>query len=193
MAMPHLGTAIETLRPKHALLEAGSVRAFAAPAYEIPAIFPELGRLGGRELDAFDHWYEHLFLWDTIAKQPVGALRLGEVARLIDPEGLHALESARIFDAAVLRGFGAAVEIGAAWAEPGHLGLLQRALGAWLAEHPGCCKGLVLARTPIDRALAVGGRVIAVREPDGLPVLFEVSLFRFRAEPSWIEARAVHE
>ena len=62
-----------------------------------------------------------------------------------------------------------------------------------LAEHPGCCKGLVLARTPIDRALAVGGRVIAVREPDGIPVLFEVSLFRFRAEPSWIEARAVNE
>src|SRR6187455_1549131 len=89
--------------------------------------------------------------------------------------------------------FCAAVEIGAAWAEPGQLGLLQRALGAWLAEHPGCCKGLVLARTPVDRALAVGGRVIAVHQPDSVPVLFEVSLFRFRAEPSWVEARAMHE
>jgi hypothetical protein len=51
----------------------------------------------------------------------------------------------------------------------------------------------VLARTPVDRALALGGRVIAVGQPDGTPVLFEVSLFRFRAEPSWVEARAVHE
>jgi hypothetical protein len=191
--MPKLGTAIETIHPKHALLASGPLRAFAAPAYEIPSIFPELGRLAGRELDAFDHWYEHLFLWDTLAGKPVGALRLGEVARLVDPDGLHALESARIFDAAVLRGFGAAVEISAAWAEPGHLGLLQRALGAWLAEHPGCRQGLVLARTPVDRALAVGGRVVAVREPAATPVLFEVSLFRFRAEPSWVEARAANE
>ena len=50
-----------------------------------------------------------------------------------------------------------------------------------------------MARTPVDRALAVGGRVVAVREPEGSPVLFEVSLFRFRAEPDWVEARAVHE
>ena len=191
--MPQLATAIEMLHPKHAVLASGPVRAFAAPAYEIPAIFPELGRLAGRDLDAFDHWYEHLFLWDTVARKPVGALRLGEVARLMDPDGLHALESARIFDAAVLSGFGAAVEISAAWVDAGHLGLLQRALGAWLAEHPGCCKGLVLARTPVDRALALGGRVVAVRAPEGSPVLFEVSLFRFRAEPDWVEARAVHE
>jgi hypothetical protein len=190
--VPDLGTAIELLHPKRALLVSGTVRAFSAPAYEIPAIFPELARLGGRTLDAFDHWYEHLFLWDDRARRVVGAARLGEVARLMDPDGLHALESARIFDAASLRGLGAAVEIGAAWTEPGHLGLLQRALGAWLAEHPGCRQGLVLARTPVDRALALGGRVIAVQEAPG-PVLFEVSLFRFRAEPEWVEARAVHE
>jgi hypothetical protein len=189
--MAELGTAIEMLHPKHALLAAGSVRAFAAPAYEIPAIFPQLARLGGRELDAFDQLYEHLFLWDTVARQPVGALRLGEVARLLDPDGLHALESARIFDAAILRGHGSAVEIGAAWVAPGQLALLQRALGVWLAEHPGCRQGLVLARTPVDRALALGGRVIAVGEQG--PVLFEVSLFRFRAEPGWVEAIAAHD
>jgi hypothetical protein len=191
--MAQLGTAIEMLPPKHAILAAGSLRAFAAPAYEIPSIFPQLGRLAGRELDAFDHWYEHLFLWDTVARKLVAALRLGEVARLMDPDGLHALESARIFDAAVLSGFGTAVEISAAWAEPGRLGHLQEALGAWLAEHPGCSKGLVLARTAVDRALAVGGRIVAVNEPTGTPVLFEVSLFRFRAEPDWVGARAAHE
>ena len=72
------------------MAEGGEFRVYLASADEVPNVLREIGRLReltyrasgegtGRsiDLDAFDQWYKHLFVWDTIGQQVVGAYRFG--------------------------------------------------------------------------------------------------------------------
>lgn len=72
------------------LLESKNYEVFFAPSKKIPNLKFEIGRLreitfreigeGTNEsidLDKFDGYYHHLFLWDNVAKKVVGAYRMG--------------------------------------------------------------------------------------------------------------------
>ena len=82
---------VETLRNNNGrLLKSKNYEVFFAASKDIPNIMFEIGRLreitfrevgeGTNEsidLDVFDKYYHHLFLWDCVAKKIAGAYRMG--------------------------------------------------------------------------------------------------------------------
>ncbi len=82
---------VDALREKGSrLLESKNYEVFFASAKEIPNILHEIGRLReitfrevgegtnkSIDLDKFDKYYHHLFLWDNDQKKLVGAYRMG--------------------------------------------------------------------------------------------------------------------
>ncbi len=82
---------VDDLRDKGSrLLESKNYEVFFANAKEIPNILHEIGRLReitfrdvgegtnkSIDLDKFDKYYHHLFLWDNVQKELVGAYRMG--------------------------------------------------------------------------------------------------------------------
>ncbi|WP_142784803.1 GNAT family N-acyltransferase [Changchengzhania lutea] len=93
---------IETLREFDSrLLESKNYEVFLAPADKIPNILREIGRLreitfrevgeGTNEaidLDTFDTYYHHLFLWDNERKLIVGAYRMGLGSKIFERYGI---------------------------------------------------------------------------------------------------------
>ena len=93
--------------PADAELErSGDLRVFLAPAYRIPCLLREIGRLreisfrevgegtgNDIDLDTYDTTYEHLFLWNDRKEEVAGAYRLRRT------RGVHAsdLYTARLF------------------------------------------------------------------------------------------------
>ncbi|WP_420570818.1 GNAT family N-acyltransferase [Kordia sp.] len=81
---------VESLSKKHHLLTSKNYQVFLAEASEIPNVLREIGRLReitfreigegtnqAIDLDKFDYYYHHMFLWDAVAKRLVGAYRMG--------------------------------------------------------------------------------------------------------------------
>ncbi|EDP98544.1 GNAT family N-acyltransferase [Kordia algicida OT-1] len=81
---------VEGLSKKHHLLTSKNYQVFLTEASEIPNVLREIGRLReitfreigegtnqAIDLDKFDHYYHHMFLWDNEAKRLVGAYRMG--------------------------------------------------------------------------------------------------------------------
>ena len=83
------------------LLESKNYEVFLTPAAQIPNILHEIGRLreitfrevgeGTNEaidLDRFDNYYHHMFLWDNNTNQIAGAYRMGLGAKIFDQFGI---------------------------------------------------------------------------------------------------------
>lgn len=92
---------IDQLDEGHLLFEVAPFKAFCAPAGLIPGIILEIGRLReitfrqigegtnkNIDLDEFDIYYRHLFIWDTEARKIVGAYRIGMGAEIFDEYGI---------------------------------------------------------------------------------------------------------
>ncbi|AWG20658.1 glycerol acyltransferase [Flavobacterium faecale] len=84
------------------LLQSKNYEVFFADAKEIPTILHEIGRLreitfrevgeGTNEsidLDKFDKYYHHLFLWDEDAKKIAGAYRMGLGSEIFPKHGIE--------------------------------------------------------------------------------------------------------
>ena len=82
----------------------GPFDVYLALADEIPNILLEIGRLRevtfravgegsgkGRDLDRFDDYYYHLFLWDRDREQVAGAYRLGRTDLILAEFGFQGL------------------------------------------------------------------------------------------------------
>jgi putative hemolysin len=128
-----------------------------APAASIPAVLQEIGRLREiafrgagegtgrpRDLDAFDNYYLHLFVWNTAKHEVVGAYRLGQ-ADLIEPRfGPTGLYTATLFRYRrdFLDRLGPALELGRSFIRPEYqrafapLLLLWKGIGRFVAENP---------------------------------------------------------
>lgn len=83
------------------LLESKNYEVFLAPAIEMPSILQEIGRLreitfraigeGTNEaidLDKFDRYYYHMFLWDTKKNAIAGAYRMGLGSKIFEKYGI---------------------------------------------------------------------------------------------------------
>ncbi|GAA4972740.1 lysophospholipid acyltransferase family protein [Algibacter aquimarinus] len=83
------------------LLKSKNYEVFLAPAEKIPNILREIGRLreitfrevgeGTNEaidLDAFDTYYHHMFLWDSESKLIAGAYRMGLGSKIYERYGI---------------------------------------------------------------------------------------------------------
>ncbi|MFD1062806.1 GNAT family N-acyltransferase [Winogradskyella litorisediminis] len=93
---------VEDLREKECrLLESKNYEVFLATADEMPNILRELGRLreitfrevgeGTNEsidLDNFDTYYHHMFLWDNEAQKVAGAYRMGLGSKIFEQYGI---------------------------------------------------------------------------------------------------------
>lgn len=141
------------------LAGANGISVFTATAPQIPYLLKEIGRLRevtfravgegtgqAVDLDAFDDYYEHLFLWDGRQKAVMGAYRMGRTDRILTEHGPRGLYTNSLFrfKPELLRRLTPALELGRSFIRPeyqGHrqaLPLLWRGIGEYVVRNPRC-------------------------------------------------------
>lgn len=136
------------------LLDAAEMSVYCAKSSSIPKCMREIGRL--REvtyrsvgegtnheidLDAYDEYYYHLFIWNRDKKEIVGAYRLGLADEICDRLGVRGLYTVTCFkyDMRLVSKIQPAIELGRSWVRTEY----QRAFGSLLLLWKGICVFLV--------------------------------------------------
>jgi len=155
---------------------------YLAPAGAIPNTLREIGRLreltfrgagegtgNPRDLDHFDPYYLHLFLWSKAAGEVAGAYRLGPTAELLPRFGVEGLYSSTLFhlNPELFDRTGPALEMGRSFVRPEYqkqyapLLLLWKGITRYVSAHPAC--GVLFGAVsisndynPVSRSLLVG-------------------------------------
>lgn len=148
---------IARLPAAHALLQAGDHAVYCARADAIPHVLDEIGRLRelsfravgegtgrARDLDSFDAYYEHLFIWNRKREEIVGAYRIGRIDEIRRASGRRGLYTATLFQYRdpFFRLLGPALELGRSFVRVEQqksfapLLLLWKGIGEYLARHP---------------------------------------------------------
>jgi putative hemolysin len=153
-----LMTEVEALREGgRCLAVQGDLSVYAAHSQQIPHVLQEIGRLReitfrevgegtglAVDLDAFDRYYEHLFLWDERRHCIAGAYRLGRadmILREYGPTGLYT-SSLFHFEKPFLANLGSAVEMGRSFITKDYqrqlssLPLLWKGIASWISRNP---------------------------------------------------------
>jgi len=122
-----LRSEIEKLPASQKLSESREFTVFTAASRQIPALMMEIGRLRevtfraagegtGRayDLDAYDSYYDHLFLWSNANQELAGAYRIGRVGEILAKRGIEGLYTSSLFryDPELFRRIGPALELG---------------------------------------------------------------------------------
>ena len=92
---------VEKIREEFTLFSSDQYEVFCTPSIEIPHIMNELGRLReitfrsvgegtnrSMDLDEYDLYYNHLFVWDTKEEKIVGAYRVGKGQEILRRYGI---------------------------------------------------------------------------------------------------------
>lgn len=139
------------------LARSGDLSVHVAEARQIPSALREIGRLReitfraagegsglALDLDEFDQYYKHLFIWDAARQQIVGAYRFGETESIIRSRGVRGLYTNTVFKFG--RGFfeklGPALELGRSFVREEYqrqyapLLMLWKGLAAYVHRHP---------------------------------------------------------
>jgi putative hemolysin len=118
---------IEALASSHWFVDCGNFRVYCARAEHISSVLREIGRLReltfrvvgegtGKcaDLDVFDAYYLHMFVWDTQADAIVAACRLGLVNEILARHGKRGLYTHSLFKyrTAILNSLIPAIELG---------------------------------------------------------------------------------
>lgn len=149
---------VERLRTKgRRLVGQGSLSVFHAKSDEIPSALREIGRLReetfravgegtGEEmdLDAYDSYYTHVFLWDEAEARIAGAYRLGRADEILREKGKRGLYTHTLFKfrKPFLDRLSDAVEMGRSFIRKEYqrhlasLPLLWKGIAHWMARHP---------------------------------------------------------
>ncbi len=119
---------------------------YLAPAAAIPNILQEIGRLReitfravgegsgkARDLDHYDEYYYHLFLWDRKNLRIAGAYRLGRTDLILAEFGFEGLYTASLCecDQPLLDYLNPGLELGRSWVLPDYQRSLHSLLGLW--------------------------------------------------------------
>ena len=152
-----LASEIAQLSDECLLLDKGDVVAYCAKAREIPQTLREIGRLrevtfrevgegSGRtlDIDRYDDYYLHLFLWNKKESEIVGAYRIGQVDEIIRNHGVHGMYTRSLFryHANFLHKLGPCLEMGRSFVRPEYqkslsaLMMLWKGIGAYVAQNP---------------------------------------------------------
>ncbi len=155
---------------------------YLAPAGAIPHTLREIGRLreltfrGAGEgtgapfdLDRFDPYYQHLFLWSKSGREVAGAYRLGPTADLLPRFGVRGLYSSTLFhlNPELFERIGPALEMGRSFVRPEYqrqyapLLLLWKGITRYVSAHPECsilfgAVSISNDYNPVSRSLLVG-------------------------------------
>jgi putative hemolysin len=148
---------IEALASIHRLVEHGDFEVYCASAEKIPVVLREIGRLREEtfravqegtgqavDLDEFDSYYLHLFMWNRAERDIVGAYRIGLVDQIVKEHGKQGLYTSTLFRyrPRFLEKLGPAIELGRSFIcikyqkKHATLALLWRGIGEYVARHP---------------------------------------------------------
>ncbi len=137
---------IAALGERGKIAQQANLDVYLASADAIPNIMLEIGRLREvtfravgegtgkpRDLDRFDEYYYHLFLWDRDAQQIAGAYRLGRTDLILAEFGFEGLYSSSLcdFEKPLLDFLNPALELGRSWVVPDYQRSIHSLLGLW--------------------------------------------------------------
>jgi putative hemolysin len=145
---------VDSLSP---LLASGPYRVIAAESGRLAQVLPEIGRLRevcfravgegtgrSRDLDRFDQWYQHLFVWNAEREEIVSAYRIGMADTILAERGPRGLYTCTLFkfEPSFLNGLGPALELGRSFVRLEYqrdyqpLLLLWKGITKFVAAHP---------------------------------------------------------
>lgn len=148
---------IDALPPSSRLVEHGDFEIFCADSQRIPTVLKEIGRLReetfravqegtgqARDLDEFDEYYLHLFMWNRSESEIVGAYRIGLADKIVEEFGKQGLYTSTLFQyrSKFLEKLGPAIELGRSFIcikyqkKHASLALIWRGIGEYVARHP---------------------------------------------------------
>lgn len=148
---------IRALPAEARIVEERQFQVYIARAAQIPVTLQEIGRLREltfrevqegtgrpRDLDDFDAYYLHLFMWDPEARKIVGAYRLGKTDDILAAHGPQGLYTSTLFrfKPGALDYFNPGFELGRSFIIPEYqrkhasLVLLWRGITRYIAWHP---------------------------------------------------------
>jgi putative hemolysin len=101
---------VESLGDEHQLFKVENYQVFHASAARIPSVMHEIGRLREHtyrevgegtfkklDLDSYDQYFHHLFIWDNDARKIVGAYRMGKGKEIMQTRGIKGFYIASLF------------------------------------------------------------------------------------------------
>jgi len=157
---PHvLAQEVAELPKAQCILTSGQLQVWHANADQIPWLLQEIGRLrevsfravgegtGKRsDIDLFDSYYVHLFVWDAHKRKIVGGYRLGQADEILRRHGPRGLYVHSLFKLApeLQQTLEAAIEVGRSFVAPEYqrsysaLLLLWKGIATYLALRPHC-------------------------------------------------------
>ena len=139
------------------LIAAGDLAVYIAAADQIPACLREIGRLrettfravgegtgNAIDLDAFDDYYNHLFMWNTARQEIVGSYRLGLTDKILAEHGVKGLYTRTLFkfDDRLMSQIPPAIEMGRSFIRAEYqkaytsLFLLWKGISAFIGRNP---------------------------------------------------------
>lgn len=148
---------LASLPPEATLLSSNEFDVYCTESIHIPVILQEIGRMRevnfravgegtglACDLDDYDSYYLHLFIWDRKARQLVGAYRLGKVQEIVTGKGLDGLYSRSLFqyDERFVESMGNSLEMGRSVIDQHYqrslsaLLLLWKGIAVYVSKHP---------------------------------------------------------
>lgn len=148
---------LQRLPASNQLVVQNKFHVYLTSAEQSPSIIKEIGRLREQsfrdvgegtgqsiDLDEFDNYYQHIFLWNHDTEEIVGAYRLGQTDCIIRNSGARGLYSASLFDynPTFIRNLGNALELGRSFIRTeyqkkfGCLAALWRGIGEFVVRNP---------------------------------------------------------
>jgi putative hemolysin len=148
---------IDELPQNQLLVKNGEMQVYYASASQIPFLLQELGRLReitfrevgegtgkASDIDLFDQFYLHLFIWDQANKSLVGAYRLGLSDKIIAHYGIKGFYTRTLFKYKrnFIDALNPAIELGRSFIcleyqkSYAPLLLLWKGIGQFIVQHP---------------------------------------------------------
>jgi len=148
---------VSALDQNRLLAQSGEMAVYIARAEQVPNVLAEIGRLReitfravgegtgrSRDLDEYDGYYRHLFLYNRETREIAGAYRIGRTDRIIKEIGLRGLYSSSLFkfDKKLFEIINPALELGRSFVRPEYqrrfssLMLLWKGIGRYVSRNP---------------------------------------------------------
>ncbi|MFI3290305.1 MAG: lysophospholipid acyltransferase family protein [Opitutales bacterium] len=148
---------INALPEECTLIKGDKITVLYAHSWQLKRTMFEIGRLreitfravgegSGKsfDIDEYDSYYLHLFMWDKVERRIVGAYRVGRTDKIISSIGIQGLYTSELFDIKkeLLDKISPALEMGRAFITMEYqkkrstLALLWRGIGEYVARNP---------------------------------------------------------
>ncbi|MCG6969770.1 MAG: lysophospholipid acyltransferase family protein [Gammaproteobacteria bacterium] len=148
---------IAALPATQLLTEGGNMQVFYATAKQIPWVLQEIGRLReitfretgegtGKsiDLDLYDEYYHHLFVWNKTRLEVIGAYRLGLADKIVEQFGIKGLYTRTLFKykRQLLESLYPSIELGRSFVRQEYqrnfvpIMLLWKGIGQFIAQNP---------------------------------------------------------